>query len=287
MQELVFDLPHYRIRGRRYQSKTDAPKVIAVHGWLDNCGSFTKLASHLPTVDLVTLDLVGNGLSDHRSADSEYSIWSDVADVIAVADKLNWSQFYVVGHSRGAALATLVAGTYPERVLGITLIDGGVPLMGHSNQAANQLRKAIDRKLAYEAKPSRVYESFEQAVDVRAKGMWPLSLEASASLAERGMKQVDNGWQWQSDRRLNLPSEVRLSFNQVKSFIEAIRVDSTVILASEGVMARYPEMRQALEQFDHFNLVSVDGSHHLHMEAKSCEQVAKHILRQVMAALPQ
>ncbi|MGK2915619.1 MAG: alpha/beta fold hydrolase, partial [Porticoccaceae bacterium] len=81
--------------------------VLALHGWLDNCGSFAVLAPLLIGVRLVALDLAGHGLSSHRSADATYNIWQDVGDVHAVAEQLGWENFALLGHSRGAMIATL------------------------------------------------------------------------------------------------------------------------------------------------------------------------------------
>ena len=58
--------------------------VLALHGWLDNCGSFAPLGRLLRGVRLVALDLPGHGHSSHRSADGTYNIWQDVGVVHAV-----------------------------------------------------------------------------------------------------------------------------------------------------------------------------------------------------------
>jgi len=39
------------------------PRVIALHGWLDNAGSVVPLAPHLPGLDLAALDMPGHGAS--------------------------------------------------------------------------------------------------------------------------------------------------------------------------------------------------------------------------------
>jgi pimeloyl-ACP methyl ester carboxylesterase len=48
----------------------DAPRVLALHGWLDNAASFIPLA--LPKLDLVALDLPGHGHSVHRHPSARY-----------------------------------------------------------------------------------------------------------------------------------------------------------------------------------------------------------------------
>ena len=43
------------------------PKLLALHGWLDNAASFAPMAAHLAAFDLVALDLPGHGASSHRA----------------------------------------------------------------------------------------------------------------------------------------------------------------------------------------------------------------------------
>ena len=42
------------------------PKLLALHGWLDNAASFIPLQGSLSAFDLVALDLPGHGGSAHR-----------------------------------------------------------------------------------------------------------------------------------------------------------------------------------------------------------------------------
>ena len=47
-----------------------------------------------------------------------------VGQVRGVLDALGWEKSHIVGHSMGTAIATLFAGSYPERVDRIVLIEG-------------------------------------------------------------------------------------------------------------------------------------------------------------------
>ncbi len=281
--DVSFELPNYRLSGKHYIAGNDdrAPRVIAIHGWLDNCGSFFRLAPLLKGCDVLALDLAGNGFSDHRGVDAEYTFWADVADVIMVADQLGWQEFHLVGHSRGAGVSTMLAGTFAERVQSVNLIDGGIPMIAPSTEAPQQLRKSIEQRLAFNNRPSRIYPSKQLAAEVRGGQMWPLSEAASMALVEQGMQSVEGGWQWQSDRRLNLASQARLSFNQVKAYVDAIDVPIKMIAASDGIFSRFPELRQTLETGSAFDIVEFAGTHHLHMEAESVDKVAAEIMQNI------
>ena len=65
VEELELQTPYLRLSARAWGPPDGVP-VLALHGWLDNAASFDPLASLLPGVRLVAVDLPGHGGSDHR-----------------------------------------------------------------------------------------------------------------------------------------------------------------------------------------------------------------------------
>src|SRR5690606_37312566 len=77
IRELSLDLPLGRIAGLRWGAP-GAPRVLALHGWLDNAASFVPLAAEferagLDGIDLVEPDLPGHGRSAHLAPGADYS----------------------------------------------------------------------------------------------------------------------------------------------------------------------------------------------------------------------
>ena len=144
--------------------------VLAVHGWLDNSASFEPLASQLHDVHLLAIDCAGHGKSSGRSADSAYNIWQDVGELAQIADQMGWNQFSLLGHSRGAIISTLTAGTLPDRVDKLVLIDGFISPPVDPLHAAKQLASAIRDQGRFGNATPTCFKSFDEAVKGRANG---------------------------------------------------------------------------------------------------------------------
>ena len=106
--------------------------VLLVHGFTadsrevaGSLGSLAGLGWHA-----VAPDLRGHGRSDRPTDPDAYSLELMAADVVALADRLGWDRFALVGHSMGGAVAQLVALTQPDRLTGLVLAStfhGPVP----------------------------------------------------------------------------------------------------------------------------------------------------------------
>src|SRR5688572_17059699 len=79
---------------KSWNSEEGTRRIVGVHGWLDNAGSFDKLAPLLPpTVHFVALDLPGHGLSSHLPEGLSYDAYDMVTAVRRVAEYLDWKSF--------------------------------------------------------------------------------------------------------------------------------------------------------------------------------------------------
>lgn len=252
-----------------------APPVLALHGWLDNSASFEALAQQLGHVHLVALDLAGHGRSDHRPGVGPYSIWEDVGDVFAVADQLGWSSFNLLGHSRGGIIGMLAAGTFPERVQSLALVEALWPEVHQVSDAPHQLARAILETRALGQKKLTVYADPERAIRAREKGMFPLSHGAARLLTERGLKPVAEGYCWSSDPRLLLPSAVKFTEAHLEAFLARSTASMCLILGRSGIPKLFEHYQDALQRFpERLQWLELPGGHHLHMEEQAPDVAA-------------
>lgn len=262
------------IRGRKLAALESAGKglpVMALHGWLDNAATFFPLAEYLPECHLLALDLPGHGHSDHLSPDADYHLVDNLRWLAAVADAMGWQRFALLGHSMGAAVATLAAAAMPERVRALSLLDGVGPVAYSEARQLDRLQALLDAEPTVAA---RAFPDIATAVRVRRRfGRYTLSSEAAELLVARNLEHRKDGYYWRYDQRLRLPSSFYYSESQVQALLRAIACPTQLIRAQNGALAGWyglAERNRALQQLQH---VVLPGGHYLHMEAP--QQVAE------------
>jgi len=261
VEEVRLNLGHIELAAHLWGPEDGLP-VIALHGWLDNANSFARLAPKLEGLRIVALDLAGHGHSNHRPAGAGYTLADYVFDVLQVAEQLGWQRFALLGHSLGAIISVMLAGSLPERVTHLALIDGLVPLTGEADSAAERMGAALRAQLALPDKRKPVYPDQERAIQARMKGMVAVSREAAELLAQRGLMPVPGGYTWRSDSRLTLPSPTRLTFAQAMVFVHNVGCPAQLIVAADGMLAKKRAEYESLP----FQVESLAGGHHLHLD---------------------
>ena len=63
---------HGKVYGMEYGRPGDSP-VLALHGWQDNCATFSRLAPMLKDLHIVAIDLPGHGKSPWKSKASSFN----------------------------------------------------------------------------------------------------------------------------------------------------------------------------------------------------------------------
>ena len=190
---------------QQWGSPSSPNKVLAIHGWLDNSNSFNYLGPYLAErgFHVVAYDNIGHGYSTHEKASSNnYGVAPYVGRCRDVIEALKWEKCNIVGHSLGAALTVLFAGSHPDMVDKIALIDGfATPLTQPAERAATNLRRGIDMELDYKIKQQKrigpkLYANLEAAIVARMNSVktYPgkqfLSIQAACALVSRGVSVV-------------------------------------------------------------------------------------------------
>jgi pimeloyl-ACP methyl ester carboxylesterase len=261
LKEIEFQVYGRKIAALSWGEEGQSP-LLALHGWLDNAESFSPLAEQMDGFHLVALDLAGHGRSDHRNADGEYNIWSDLPDILAVVEQLGWQNFYLLGHSRGAIIASLFASAMSQQVRKLVLLDSFSPMGADPQDCPRQLASYMQDKQRLLDKQSRVFACPEDAIALRAgKGIGPAAAER---IVRRNLKPCAGGWQWSTDARLQGASAFKLTPAHNAAIMSALDMPTLILLAEQG-LARQVENRPVTRA--NTRVETVPGGHHCHMEA--------------------
>jgi pimeloyl-ACP methyl ester carboxylesterase len=274
LREFTVDIPMGRIAGLR-RGDPGAPRVLALHGWLDNAASFVPLAAHLPGIELVAPDIPGHGRSAHLPPGGDYSFANAVHATLDIADALGWERFALLGHSMGAGIASLVAAACPQRIERFVAIEALGALSEVPERTVSRLRDAVVATRALPGKRLRVFPDIATAAQARMQANG-LSEPVARLLVERGLDEVEGGFAWSSDPRLTLPTMIRTTEPQVDDLVRGIECPTLVVYADPAQpYLPDPLRRRRAALLPRGRLVVLPGTHHLHMETP--EPVARAI----------
>jgi pimeloyl-ACP methyl ester carboxylesterase len=103
---------------------TGPHRVMGLHGWFGSGQGWGQLPDYVDRSagTWAFPDLRGYG--DRRDEAGEHTVAEVARDTLAVADRLGWDRFSLVGHSMGAKYAQQVLVDAPDRVRALVSISG-------------------------------------------------------------------------------------------------------------------------------------------------------------------
>ncbi|XP_059195106.1 serine hydrolase-like protein isoform X4 [Centropristis striata] len=236
------------------------------------CDYLTRLFSECR---YVAVDLPGHGLSSHRPPGESYSLFSFTADVHRVADALQLRTFSIISHSMGSDVAGMFSALYPEMVDALVLLDSYGFLPTDSKEIPEVMRRGIDEQLKIEKiseENKRVY-TYEKAVERMSAANPSMSEQSVHILLERGLVQVEGGFVFSRDLRVNVKHIMRTSLDQCLEMQSRIQAPVIVVLAEDGYNRIFPDIAQekyapillqSLLDRNH-KVLTVPGDHHVHL----------------------
>jgi len=255
---------------KTWGKKSKAP-LLALHGWLDNAGSFETLAPYLEqNYYIIALDFIGHGLTDHLPKYCHYHFIDSVDHVLSIAAKLGLETFSLLGHSMGACVAPILAGTFPEKVERLILLEGIGPLVDTADHASLRLRKYL--KLSQRGRHVRSYENIEDAINTRVKNS-AMTYDSAKLIVTRGMEKREGLFFWRHDTKLLYPSGTCFTEQHIHNFLQNIQCETTLIWAEQGLNIPESFLAERQKQIKYLSIGKISGGHHGHMDYP--EQVAR------------
>lgn len=114
------------LAGLEWSAADGAPVLLAVHGITANARSWSLVAERLPGMRVLAPDLRGRGRSN--GLPGPWALDRHADDLAAVLDAAGVDRAFVAGHSMGGFVGARFVHRHPDRVEGLVLVDGGLPM---------------------------------------------------------------------------------------------------------------------------------------------------------------
>ena len=263
-QEIRLDTPFGPLAAKRW-GRTEGLPTIGLHGWLDNANTFDRLGPLLPQWQLVSLDLPGHGMSLHRPPGMRYHYTDYVDDVMTAADMLGWDRFLLLGHSMGAGIGCLTASAFPDRIEKLILIEGLGAVTNDSDDPPTALKRSVQAMRLQPVTSSAANRSFDVLVRARAT-VGNISRESAALLMQRAVADKGDTLDWRSDQRLKAPNPQHFNNELMLAYLRGIQAPTLLITADGGTLRKRSYFASRCGAIANLQVVTLPGSHHLHLE---------------------
>jgi pimeloyl-ACP methyl ester carboxylesterase len=168
--------------------------VVLLHGFLDLSWGWGATVGHglSERYHVLAPDLRGHGDSDRVGAGGYYHFQDYVADVSSLIDRLALPRVALVGHSMGGSVASYYAGTFPDRLEHLALLEGIGPPEDTLPAPERTAHWIEGWEQALERQP-RGYPDVAAAAERLRQNDAGLGHEMSLRLAERGTALASDG----------------------------------------------------------------------------------------------
>lgn len=184
------------------------PTVVLLHGFLEQSAAWDPVARSLGR-RVVAPDQRGHGRSGHVGDGGWYHFWDYVGDLDQLVEHIG-GPIDLVGHSMGGTVAALYAGTRPDMVRRLVLVEGlGPP--DATNEAVDRARRYLEaRRSPPDHKP---LGSTQDAAERLMRFSPTLPPEEARRLAERLTTPDGEGvrWAWDPLHRAAAPNPFQAS----------------------------------------------------------------------------
>lgn len=179
--DVTIPAPWGCVSGRWYGNRAERP-ILAIHGWMDNLGTFDRLIPLISdSVGVLCVDLPGHGRSSRLPSGICYSVYDYVYIIPLIMKEFGWSTVSLMGHSLGGVMSFMYASMAPDTVDLIISLD---VLLPRRVTNPSKITQDIEKCLAEEGRqvdsaqepPSFTLNQLRVALDKGSNHSVPLKL---------------------------------------------------------------------------------------------------------------
>ncbi|CAB0028778.1 unnamed protein product [Trichogramma brassicae] len=230
--------------------------ILAVHGWMDNAGSFDHIAPLIENHPILAIDLPGHALR-------------------TIIKKFGWSKVKLLGHSMGGVMCFNYSRLFPEEVQFVVALDILAFLSMSQVQQTRLLAYGIDKLMEFEKKMTSKPPTYaeNEIIDnwIKKSQFQSLDEPAVRSLMKRGCEKTEEDKLFYTrDFRLSIPGfGPTYSRENCMEMAQSITSPYMVVRAADGPFTKdtyWTIIGDVLKKSSQdFQYVKVEGTHHFHM----------------------
>jgi len=242
-----------------------APPLLLIHGNRDHAHNWDWAAARLQDrYHIIAPDLRGHGDSQWSSG-SMYTPAEFVYDIAQLVHQQHLAPLRVVAHSLGGNIALRYAGTFPDAVERLVVIEGwGGMVPGHARaEAPERMRTWIDTQRSLAARQPRRYASLDDAYTRMLEANPHLSAEQARHLTIHGANQNEDGtYTWKFDNYIHASHSLDLPPDDVRALWRNIACPVLLLTGSESWMRSGGDPVTLVGGFRDARHVSIEGAGH-------------------------
>jgi len=241
----------------------NAPPLLLVHGGRDHCRSWDAIARALqPHFHVLAPDLRGHGDSDWTKGGS-YALTEYVYDLSGLVRYIGARQATIVGHSMGGMVGLVYAGTFPELVSALVVLDGLTVLPDTKSEPAHErIAKWVGQLDQLEDRKPRRYRSLEEAAAQMRAHNKCLPAELALHLATFGVRRnTDETYSWKFDPYQRARAPHRLSPEDHVSLWGRITCPVLLLSAAESFL-QSAQTAAVVKYFQNARSETISGAGH-------------------------
>ena len=245
----------------------DAPPLILIHGGRDHCRNWDWVAQNLrKDYHVIAPDLRGHGESQWAIGGS-YALADFVYDMAQLFRQKQLSPVSIVSHSLGGAISLFYAGTFPETVARLIVIEGIImsPADFEARQrisASQRISDWIDRLRDLSGRTPRKYATLESAVQRMQEENPRLSPEQARHLTLHGVNQNEDGtFSWKFDNYIRAWAPYGFSASEIMDLWSRIHCPTLLVHGADSWLSP-PDKNGALDAFTNAKAITFPGAGH-------------------------
>jgi pimeloyl-ACP methyl ester carboxylesterase len=213
---------------------------------------------------VIAPDCRGHGDSGWIGVGAYYHFPDYVFDLDCVVKAHDIESFTLIGHSMGGTISLLYAGTFPERVKNLVLIEGIGPVGMAFSDAPLRMGKWIAELHERGRRHFREYTSHAAGANQLRQTNPRLSENTALEIARAAMKQNDRGkWVWKFDPLHRTTAPQPFYTAQALEFLRRIQCPVLLIDGQESRQTRRTDKQERYDAIANHQRITISGAGHM------------------------